>query len=262
VTAAAVAHLDAPEIVLLAVAGLAAGAVNAVAGGGSLISFPALLAVGLPSVAANVTNAVGVLPSYLGGSLAYREELAGQRRVTIVLAATSTAGALLGAWLLVISPEHVFERIVPFLILLACALLIAQPAISRAFRAPPNGQAAYRSLPLHLSQFAVSVYGGYFNGGLGILLLAVLALQVRDSLQRLNALKGVLSLVVGAASAAYFAAFAPVAWDAAAIMAVASFAGGHAGVGVARRMSPELLRRVVVAFGVCVAAWLLVDTWL
>jgi uncharacterized membrane protein YfcA len=258
VTATAVAHLDAPEAALLVVAGLAAGAVNAVAGGGSLISFPALLAVGFPSVAANVTNAVAILPSYLGGSLAYREELTGQRRLTIALGATSAVGAFAGAWLLVISPEHVFERIVPFLILVSCGLLVAQPAISR-FRRPPSSEAAHRSLALHLSQLAVSLYGGYFGGGLGILLLAVLALHVQESLQRLNALKGMLSLVVGAVSAAYFALFAPVAWGPAAMMAVASFIGGHAGVGIARRLTPPILRGVVVAFGLSVAVWLLVE---
>lgn len=256
-TAIAAAHLDLPTVALLAVAGLAAGAVNAVAGGGSLISFPALLGVGYPSVAANVTNAVAVLPGYLGGSLAYREELAGQRRLAVALGATSAGGAICGAWLLVISPEHVFERIVPFLILLSCGLLIAQPAISRTLR-PGSRKTAHRSIALHLSQLAVSVYGGYFGGGLGILLLAVLALYVPDSLQRLNALKGLLSLVIGAGSAGYFAAFGPVVWSAAGIMALASFVGGHTGVGIARRLPPALLRGVVVAFGVGVAIWLLV----
>ncbi|MFL5821714.1 MAG: sulfite exporter TauE/SafE family protein [Solirubrobacteraceae bacterium] len=237
---------------LLAVAGLAAGAVNAVAGGGSLISFPALLAAGYPSVPANMTNAVAVLPGYVGGSLAYRSELEGQRRRAVVLGVTSVAGAIAGAWLLTATPQRLFERIVPFLILLSCALLAAQPAISR--RLPPGrGRRAHRSIPLHAGQLVTSIYGGYFGGGLGILLLAVLGLGLRDDLHRLNALKGLLSLVIGATSAVYFALFGPVAWGAAAIMVITSLLGGQVGVAAVRRLSPALLRWLVVVLGVAVA---------
>lgn len=252
---AAAVHLGPGRAVLLIVAGFAAGAVNAVAGGGSLISFPALLAAGYPSVTANVTNAVAVLPGYLGGSLAYRAELGGQGRRVAALAATGAAGAVLGAWLLVHSPAHVFERIAPFLILAACGLLAAQPALGRLVR-PPGSE--HRAPALHAGQFAASVYGGYFGAGLGILLLAVLALGVRDSLQRLNALKGLLSLIVGAASVAYFAAFGPVAWAAAGIMAASSLLGGQVGVTAARRLNARALRAVVLAFGTGAAIWLLV----
>src|SRR3954465_6588664 len=122
------------DLALLAVAGFLAGAVNAVAGGGSLISFPALLGAGYGSVTANVTNAVAVLPGYLGGSLAYRRELEGQRRRVVALSATPAVGAVLGAWILIVSPASVFEAIVPFLILASCALLAAQPALSRVIR--------------------------------------------------------------------------------------------------------------------------------
>lgn len=257
-TLQAAVDLGPANAALLVAAGFLAGAVNAVAGGGSLISFPALLAVGYPSVAANVTNAVAVLPGYLGGSLAYRPELAGQRTRILSLSITSVAGAVLGAWLLIVSPARLFERIVPFLILLSCALLAAQPAISRILRPRRSGVDEHRSIRLHAAQLAASVYGGYFGAGLGILLLAVLALNLRDSLQRLNALKGLLSLVIGAASVAYFAAFGPVAWSAAAIMAVASLLGGQAGVRAARRLSARWLRGLIVAFGVGVAAWLLI----
>src|SRR5215203_1761557 len=125
------------DLVLLAVAGLAAGAVNAVAGGGSLISFPALLAAGLPSVTANVTNAVAVLPGYLGGTVAYRDELAGQRGRGVALGLTSAFGAVAGAALLIVAPDDVFEALVPFLILAACALLAAQPWLSRRFAPSP-----------------------------------------------------------------------------------------------------------------------------
>ena len=255
----AIAGLDAPEVALLVAAGLAAGAVNAVAGGGSLISFPALLAVGYPPVAANVTNQVAVLPGYLGGSIAYREELRGQRTRAIALGVTSTVGAVAGAALLIASSESLFEAIVPFLILASCALLAGQPALSRRLSQPASGEHAHRSVRLHLATLAASVYGGYFGAGLGILLLAVLALSLGEDLQRLNALKGLLSLVVGAASVAYFAFFGPIEWVAAAIMAAAAFAGGQVGVAVARRLRAEVLRTIVVVFGVAVAVWLLID---
>jgi uncharacterized membrane protein YfcA len=245
------------EIALLVAAGFAAGAVNAVAGGGSLISFPALVAVGYTPLAANVTNSIAVLPGYLGGSIGYRPELAGQRRRIAALSATSVAGAVLGAWLLIAGSERLFERIVPFLILLSCALLAAQPTLSRKIRPPAESHREHRSLRLHAGTFAASVYGGYFGAGLGILLLAVLALALSDSLQRLNALKGVLSLAVGAAAAVFFALFGPVAWPAAAIMAAASLAGGRLGVSVARRLPAPALRGVIVVLGVGVALWLL-----
>lgn len=244
------------EIALLAGAGFAAGAVNAVAGGGSLISFPALLAVGYPSVAANVTNSVAVLPGYLGGSVGYRRELRGQRRRLLALAATSVAGALAGAILLLVGSDRVFRDIVPFLILFSCALLAAQPYLSRVVE-PPAAEKQHRSARLHAMQFLAAVYGGYFGAGLGIMLLALLALSIDDDLQRLNALKGLLSLLIGAVAALYFALFGPVEWAAAAIMAGASLVGGHAGVGLARRLPDTLLRALVVAFGVAVALVLL-----
>lgn len=246
------------DILLLVAAGFAAGAVNAVAGGGSLISFPALIGAGYAPVVANVTNAVAVLPGYLGGSLAYRRELEGQRRRIVALSITSGVGAVLGAWVLIVSPARVFEAIVPFLILGSCALLAAQPLLARVIEPADRGAEEHRSLRLHAGVFAGSVYGGYFGAGVGILLLAVLGLTLHDSLQRLNALKGLLSLVIGLAAAAYFAVFGHVAWDAAAVMAGASLIGGQAGVAVARRLQPGPLRAVIVVFGVGVAIWLLV----
>ena len=245
--------LGLPELALLAGAGLLAGAVNAVAGGGSLISFPALLAVGYPSVPANVTNNVALLPGYVGGTLAYREELSGQGRRARLLSGTGAAGGLIGAILLDVSPPGVFEAIVPFLILASCALLAAQPLISRVIK--PREQ---HGPQLHVAAFAAAVYGGYFGAGLGILLLAVLGLTLADSLLRLNALKGLLSLVIGTAAVTYYAVFGPIAWGPAAVMAVTSLIGGQAGVAVARRMKPGPLRVLIVAFGVGVGIWLLV----
>jgi uncharacterized membrane protein YfcA len=232
--------------------------VNAVAGGGSLISFPALVAVGVPTLAANVTNQVAVLPGYLGGSVAYRSELAGQRERVVALSVTSAFGAVVGALLLVISSRRLFEVLAPVLVLVAVALLAAQPRLSAmaAERAAHPHARRHPGGRLHVANFAASVYGGYFGAGLGIMLLAILAIGLEDALQRLNALKGLLSLIVAVVAAVFFALFGPVHWDAAAVMAVASFAGGHVGVGAARRISDEELRRGIVLIGTAVAAWL------
>jgi len=238
------------EIALLGGAGFLAGAVNAVAGGGSLISFPALLAVGQPAVTANVTNAVAVVPGYLGGTIGYRRELQGQRRRAVGLAATSIVGAVCGAILLLVSSEKLFKAIVPFLVLFSAALLAAQPLMSKLTRGPRRG--GEHTVRLHAMNFGAAVYGGYFGAGLGIMLLAVLGLSIDDELQRLNALKGLLSLVIGLVAAAYFAIFGPVQWDAAAVMAVTSLGGGQAGVVLARRLDDRVLRWVVVAFGTAV----------
>jgi uncharacterized membrane protein YfcA len=250
--------VSAGELALLAAAAFAAGAVNAGCGGGSLISFPALVAVGVPTLAANVTNQIAVLPGYLGGTVAYRAELEGQRRRLVALVATSSVGALVGALLLVISSQRLFEVVAPVLVLAAVGLLAAQPRLSQmeAARAAHPCEREHPTGRLHVENFLASVYGGYFGAGLGITLLAILAIGLEDSLQRLNALKGLLSLVVAVVAAVFFALFGPVHWDAAAVMAVASFTGGHLGVGVARRISDEALRYGVIAIGTAVAIWL------
>jgi uncharacterized membrane protein YfcA len=243
--------VDAGTIALLAGAGFGAGAVNAVAGGGSLVSFPALLAAGYPSVTANVTNAVAVLPGYVGGSLAYRRELAGQGARIRALAATSALGAAAGAALLLASPASLFEAIVPWLIIAACALLALQPRAAIIVERHRDRRGS--GVALHAALFLAAVYGGYFGAGLGIMLLALLGILLPDDLQRLNALKGVLSLIVAIVAAIGFALFGPIAWDAALIVGAASLAGGAAGVRVARRLPAPLLRGVVVVFGVGVA---------
>lgn len=250
---------------MLAAAALVAGAVNAVAGGGSLISFPALLAAGYPAVVANVTNTVALSPGYLGGTFGYRRELAGQRRRALTLGLVSVTGALLGAWLLLVSSPKLFERIVPFLILLACGLLAAQAPLSRLLGRRPAGRdapGAARTARRHgavllAAQFLAAAYGAYFGAGLGIMMLAILGIFVADSLQRLNALKGLLSLVINLVGALYFALFADVVWVAVAVMAAASLLGGQAGVLLARRLNDQALRWLVIAFGVVVGVRLL-----
>lgn len=260
--------LEPAQLVLLATAALVAGAVNAVAGGGSLISFPALLAVGYPALTANVTNSVALTPGYLGGTVGYRRELAGQRARIVALGVTSASGAVLGAVLLLVSSAELFERIVPFLIFLACGLLAVQTRLARLVRErragdgrhPPGARvgADRHTVPLVAAQFLAAVYGAYFGAGLGIMMLAILGIFLADSLQRLNALKGLLSLLVNVVAAVWFVLFADVSWVAVAVMAAASLLGGQLGVLLARRLNDQVLRWLVIAFGVAVGMRLLI----
>jgi uncharacterized protein len=243
---------------LLAAAGLAAGAINTVAGGGSLVSFPALLVAGYPALTANVTNLLAVTPGYLGGTLGYRAELAGQGHRVRRLGAVAALGSLAGTVILLTAPASAFDAVVPFLVLLAVALLVAQPRLVRARRARDDGPPDERGLLLPGVIFAGGVYGGYFGAGLGIMLLALMAILIEEDLQRLNAVKGVLSLVVSVAAALVLGIWGPVDWPACAVIAVASLVGGRLGAGIARRMSPVLLRGVVAAYGTVVAVILLV----
>jgi uncharacterized membrane protein YfcA len=260
--------LEPVQLVLLAAAALVAGAVNAVAGGGSLLSFPALLAVGYPALTANVTNSVALTPGYFGGTVGYRRELGGQRARILALGATSAAGAVVGAFLLLVSSAALFERVVPFLIFLACGLLAVQTRLAglvweyREGRAggPPAGEQAgadRHTVPLFAAQFLAAVYGAYFGAGVGIMMLAILGIFLADTLQRLNALKGLLSLLVSVIAAVYFAIFAEVGWVAVAVMAAASLLGGQLGVVLARRLNDQVLRWLVIAFGVAVGLRLL-----
>jgi uncharacterized protein len=253
-----VIHVDALSITEMAAVGLVGAAINALAGGGTLLSFPVLLALGYPALVANVSNTLGFIPGYVGGSLSYRRELAGQGRRVLVLGIAGGVGALIGAFLLTRTSSATFREVVPWLILFACVLLAVQPLVSRwleSRREGPRGEAG----PLLIAGDAVGgVYGAFFGAGLGVMLLAVLGLFLTDSLQRLNALKGVISMVVNGVAAICFAIAAPVAWPVVAAMAPAAFVGGFAGAALARRVPPTPLRIIVVALGLAVAVRLLV----
>jgi len=244
------------DLALAAGAAFLAGGVNAVAGGGSLISFPALLAVGVPPVAANITNTVALCPGYLGGAVAQRGALAGQRRRLPRLLVAGGLGGLTGAVLLVATSDTVFRQLIPWLLLAATSLLAFQDRIRAWLRiGTPEPGAAPPADPLWLvvPVFVVSVYGGYFGAGLSIMLLAVLGVVLHEPLNRLNALKQVLSLVINVVAAVFFAFSGKVHWDFAAVMALGSLAGGAAGGRVADRMQPRILRVVVVTIGVAAA---------
>ena len=252
--------MDVLEGLGLAGAAFAAGAVNAVAGGGSLISFPALLAAGYPAKTSNVTNTVALWPGYLGGSLAYRPELVRQRRRVLALAAPAILGAIAGSAILLSTSENAFENIVPFLIFFAAGLMLFQERLAAlAARRSINSQGPEHVPPfLHAATFTVAVYGAYFGAGLGILTLAILSILLPDDIQHSNALKGMLSLLINAAAVVYFVAFGPVRWEPALVMAAAALAGGYLGVNVARALGAEWLRRAVIAFAVAVAIVLIV----
>jgi uncharacterized protein len=246
--------MDPADAVLLAAAGVTTGAINAVAGGGSLISFPALLATGLSPLAANVTNLIATLPGYLSASATSRPELAGQRARVRVLALAASAGAIAGTTLLLAGPEDTFEALAPWLVLLACALLAVQPLVSRWVARVQHHTAPAR---LVVTVGVASIYGGYFGAGLGIVLLAALGLTLEEPLRRLNAIKQVLSLTVAVVSAVAVALFGPVAWPSALVVGAGTLVGGRVGVGVARRLPDPVLRGAVIALGVTVAVVLL-----
>jgi uncharacterized membrane protein YfcA len=248
--------MTAAEVVLIAVAGFLAGGVNAVAGGGSLISFPALVAAGLPTLDANVSNTTAVWPGYLGSAAAYRSELRDQGPRLRSLAVTSVAGAAAGSAILLVAPDAVFDAIVPFLVLAGSILLALQPRIAEAVLARTAAGRGGQTAQLHLAIFLAAVYGAYFGGGLGVILLAVLGIFVADHLQRLNALKAATSLLINTIALAAFALFGPVDWTAVAVVAPASLLGGYVGGRLARRLSPDALRSTIVVFGVVVAVWL------
>lgn len=248
------------ETVGLAAAAFFAGGINAVAGGGSLVSFPALLAIGYPAKVANITNTVALWPGYLGGSIGYRALLIPQRRSIAVLSVSTILGAAVGAAILLRTSEAAFRAVVPYLILFAAALLAFQVRLTALIARIPRPWRAGGGVPLelHPPMFLLGIYGAYFGAGLGTMTLAALTILMPDDLQRSNALKGMLSLIINAVAVAVFATSGFVEWRAAAIMALAALAGGYAGVGLARRLSAATLRIAVVTYSVIVAIVLLV----
>ena len=243
------------EIVVVLVAGLAAGGINAIVGSGSLVTFPVLLAVGFPSVVANVSNTVGLV--FGGGSAVwgYRRELHGQGRRIALMGACTATGAATGALLLLVLPDGVFEVVVPALILLACVLMARRPAPEQTTRTLTG----VRMAALGGTAYGVGVYGGYFGAAQGVVLLAALRVLLPDALQRLNGLKNALALIANAVAAIGFVLFADVAWDAAGLVAAGSIVGAALGARYGRRLPDRVLRAVVVVGGTLVAAILAVQ---
>ncbi|HZX04910.1 sulfite exporter TauE/SafE family protein [Kribbella sp.] len=251
--------MDWSSTLLLAVAGTGAGAINAIAGGGSLVTFPALLLLGYPPVVANVTNTVAAFPGYLGGVWGYRRELAGQGRRILMLGAVTALGAIGGSALLLLGSERAFVAAVPWLVLGSTLLLAVQPLLVRSRADRARTPRSERLRWATLGQLGVATYGGYFNAGLGIMMLGVLGIALDEQLQRLNALKGALSAITSAVSLGCFVIFATVSWPAATIMAGAGLFGGWLGARLGRRIPVAVLRWSVVAFGLAISLVLLVD---
>jgi uncharacterized membrane protein YfcA len=245
--------MDLAEVLLLVVAGLAAGVVNAIAGGGSLITFPSLIAVGLPSVDANVTNSTAVAPGYVSSVVGSRADLAGQGRRLRRIVPTSLAGAVLGCALLLGTPERAFEVVVPFLVLGATATLFFQDRL----RALVGRSTTEKPGALQLVVFAGAVYGGYFGAALGVMYVAAFALVLDESLNRINALKNALSACVGLVTVVFFAVFASVHWGAVLVIAPATVVGGYAGARLARRLPARVLKALIVGFGAVIGIILL-----
>ena len=247
--------LSSLDLVYVGLAGLGAGVVNALAGGGTLISFPVLMAVGVPAVAANVTNTVALCPGYLGATLAQRRDLAGQTRRLWAALPAAAAGGVAGAWLLLHTGDRSFRAAVPYLILVASLLLALQDPLrawllrrsGRDSVDQPSGLRA--AVPVGLS----AIYGGYFGAGLSVIVLALLGIVFHDSITRLNALKQAIALAVNVAAAVFFLASGQVVWPAAIVMAAGALAGGALGGRLASIVPPSTLRRVVVIAGVVVA---------
>ena len=246
--------LSALDLGLAGLAAVAAGAVNALAGGGTLITFPTLTALGLPAVAANVTNTIAMAPGHLGATLAQKKDLAGQRARVRRLVPAALAGGLTGGLLLLLLSERVFQQLVPWLILVASGLLAVQDRVRAWLRRRLAAQASHTSHEALAvaSVFAASVYGGYFGAGLSVIVLAALGLFVEDSLTRLNATKQAIGFAANTAAAALFLFSGQVHWPAGLVMAVGAIAGGALGGRLAGRVRPATLRLVVVSVGLVV----------
>lgn len=243
--------MSAAQLALVSAAGLIGGFVNSIAGGGSLLLFPALVASGMGTVPANVTNSVALWPGYIGNVVALGpEDRPGRSRWQVFLA--SALGAVGGCALLLLTPASAFDVVVPFLVLAASALLALQPRIKAAL----GGHASDRHGELLAGSVLGGLYGGYFGGGLGVIFMALLGLTVAAPLTRVNALKGVLQLIVSTVALVVFAVFGPVHWLAAVLIAPLALLGGVIGGRFVRRLSEPVLRACVVTFGVIVGVWL------
>lgn len=239
------------EAVGVFAAGIGAGTINTVVGSGTLITFPVLLAVGLPPITANVSNTLGLVPGSISGALGYRQELKGQRSRLIRLGTASLIGGIIGAVLLLVLPSKAFQAIVPVLIGIALLLVVFQPRLARFLAARGRGPdvGTDGGIALFLGVLGSGVYGGYFGAAQGVLLLGLMGLLLNDDLQRINATKNILAVIVNGVAAIVFVFVAHIDWTAALLIAAGSVIGGQIGSRVGRRLPPTALRAVIVVVG-------------
>ena len=244
------------QMLLIALAGVGAGGINAVVGSGTLITFPTLVALGVPPLVANVSNNIGLVPGSASGTYGYRRELRGQGRRAVRLGSASLVGGIAGAALLFVLPASAFDAIVPVLILGGVALVLLQPRISAAVArrrdaaGQPDGARADMAAWVWPAVALAGVYGGYFGAAQGVILVAVLGIGIEDALQRLNALKNLLSLIVNGVAAVIFLIVADIDWIVVALVAVGSTIGGQVGSAVGRRLPAYALRAVIALVGI------------
>jgi len=243
---------------LVAVMAAAAGFVNSIAGGGSLLTFPTLVWVGIPPVVANATNTVGLWPGSLGGVFGFRHHLP-ERSVSVLLGIPSLAGGIIGAVLLLRTPEDVFEGLAPVLVFVATVLLAVQePLAKRISRGSLVGERTPRfAIAAVAFQLLVGVYGGFFGAGIGIMMLAALAVLGLTDIHQMNGLKNLLAILINGVAAAYFITRGAILWTDAVLMAVASIVGGLGGAVLANRLGRRLVRKAVIAIGVAASVSLL-----
>ncbi|RFU22173.1 sulfite exporter TauE/SafE family protein [Geodermatophilus marinus] len=247
--------MPALDLVVAAGVALLAGAVNSIAGGGSLILFPTLVGLGLGTVAANVTNSIAQWPGYLGGVAGFRAEYRGQRARLLRLGAVALAGGTAGSVLLLTTPTEAFDVVVPVLVLLASALIAVQPLLTRRLRGEQESRPRPDPAWMYVALFLATVYGGYFGGALGVILVGVLGLGLHR-IKLANALKSALSAVTATVTLVVFGLFGPVEWAVVAVAAPASLLGGFLGARIATRIPAGPLRIGIVVFGVAVSAYL------
>jgi uncharacterized membrane protein YfcA len=249
------------EALAVLAAGVGAGTINTIVGSGTLLTFPVLLAVGLPPVTANVSNALGLVPGSLTGAWGYRRELTGQRDRLLRLAVVGLLGGATGAVLLVTLPSEAFHAIVPVLIALALVLVVLQPRLTRAVHARRDRRGT--AAPAHggpllvAGIFLASVYGGYFGAAQGVLYLSLMGLLLDDTLQRINGLKNVLAAIVNGVAAVLFLFVAHMNWAAVGLVAAGATLGGLIGARVGRRLPPAALRALIVVVGAAAIVQLL-----
>jgi len=240
-------------------AAFVAGAINSVAGGGTLLTFPSLIWVGLPSTIANATSTVAIWPGSLGGMWGYRRDLEGVPKSSYMLIGPSLVGGMVGAVLMVLTPTDVFDRLIPLLIVFATLLFMLQEPVQRLIKTTGNTHAGSTNwlLGALVFQFFVSVYGGYFGAGIGILMLAAFGIMGFTDIHQMNGLKTFLALCINGVAAGYFIWNGMVSWPHTLVMAVGAIAGGVWGAGMARRIGPKGVRRIVIAVGFTMALSLL-----